>query len=362
MEGRRRGLDGRVALSEAQPLALKSARELLEVGHGLELLPRISEAYEAGLLSWDQVVALVRFATPETDAELAESARSASVAQLQAAARRARAQSARQEEDNHRRRSLRWRWNHDESWLALSGRLPADQGAVVVTALERLSSQAPPLPSRSMRTSSHAPPTPWSSSPGSASGPTPTPTGPRSWSTSTTMCSTGARVTPSSSTGSGSTPRAPAGSAVTPASRCCCRARTEALWGGTESRTASPRLYRYLKKRDRSCRFPGCHRRLGRAAHHIRWWIHHGVTEPDNLILLCRIHPPPGARGRVEHPGSSRHGADLHPARRQSVPARAPALAPGDQRPLVAGSGRLMPVLPAPRGSDEKPRATNLGG
>ena len=83
-----------MALSEAQPLALKSARELLEVGHGLELLPRISEAYEAGLLSWDQVVALVRFATPETDAELAESARSASVAQLQAAARRARAQSA----------------------------------------------------------------------------------------------------------------------------------------------------------------------------------------------------------------------------------------------------------------------------
>ena len=79
-----------MALSEAQPLALKSARELLEVGHGLELLPRISEAYEAGLLSWDQVVALVRFATPETDAELAESARSASVAQLQAAARRAR--------------------------------------------------------------------------------------------------------------------------------------------------------------------------------------------------------------------------------------------------------------------------------
>ncbi|MGH2703779.1 MAG: hypothetical protein ACRDJ4_01385 [Actinomycetota bacterium] len=44
----------------------------------------------------------------------------------------------------HRRRHLRWSWKHDQSWLRLSGGLPADQGAVVANAIERLVGQAPP--------------------------------------------------------------------------------------------------------------------------------------------------------------------------------------------------------------------------
>jgi hypothetical protein len=90
---------------------------------------------------------VVGFATPETDEAWAQKAREMSLAQLEAWARRAREMKAGEAAENHRRRSLRWRWNFDESWLAIRGRLPADQGAVVVTALERVAAQAPPLPS-----------------------------------------------------------------------------------------------------------------------------------------------------------------------------------------------------------------------
>ena len=289
-------------------LSLQSARELLEVGHGLKGLPRIAEAYEAGLLSWDQVVALVRFATAENDAELAEQARSASVAQLEAAARRARALSARQESDNHRRRSLRWRWNHDESWLALSGRLPADQGAVVVTALERLASQAPPLPSGLYEDF-------------------------ESRAADALVELAGVRLGADSDAdratvvvhvdhdvlhGGEGGAELEDGIGLNPESarRLCCDARLQVLMHGKDgsplgvgrtARTAPPWLSRYLKKKDRGCRFPGCHRRLGMAAHHIRWWIHDGFTEPENMVLLCRMHHRLVHEGRWSirgHPGT----------------------------------------------------------
>jgi uncharacterized protein DUF222 len=143
--------DGATSMAEWLCMRLtwspKAARELVEVAHSLHSLPAIAAAFEAGTLSFDQVRILVRFVTPDTDEAWVQRAREMSLAQLEAWARRAREIKAQETAANHRRRSLRWRWNFDESWLAIRGRLPADQGAVVVKALERVATQAPPLPS-----------------------------------------------------------------------------------------------------------------------------------------------------------------------------------------------------------------------
>src|ERR671914_2991885 len=53
----------------AAKLALRpaTARAWVEVARALESLPAIADAYSAGTLSWDQVRAAIRVATPETD-------------------------------------------------------------------------------------------------------------------------------------------------------------------------------------------------------------------------------------------------------------------------------------------------------
>jgi hypothetical protein len=58
---------------------------------------------------------------------------------------------------------------------------------------------------------------------------------------------------------------------------------------GARTRTIPPGLRRALLHRDRSCRFPGCHVRVGQG-HHVRHWARGGPTTLTNLVLLCRRH------------------------------------------------------------------------
>jgi HNH endonuclease len=58
---------------------------------------------------------------------------------------------------------------------------------------------------------------------------------------------------------------------------------------GARTRTIPPALRRALQQRDRRCRFPGCHVRVGQG-HHVRHWAQGGPTTLSNLALLCRRH------------------------------------------------------------------------
>ncbi len=49
-------------------------------------------------------------------------------------------------------------------------------------------------------------------------------------------------------------------------------------------------MMRQLRYRDGSCRFPGCDARRYTQAHHIEWWSRGGVTDLDNLLLICSFH------------------------------------------------------------------------
>ena len=60
---------------------------------------------------------------------------------------------------------------------------------------------------------------------------------------------------------------------------------------GRTHRLVTPAIWTALVARDRHCAFPGCTRPPVMChAHHIRHWLHGGVTALDNLVLLCGHH------------------------------------------------------------------------
>lgn len=55
-------------------LSHRTANEWVRVAHSIQELPALRAAYRAGRVSWDQLRAATRLATPETDDELAAEA------------------------------------------------------------------------------------------------------------------------------------------------------------------------------------------------------------------------------------------------------------------------------------------------
>jgi hypothetical protein len=73
--------------------------------------------------------------------------------------------------------------------------------------------------------------------------------------------------------------------------RVITRADGSVLDYGRATRTIAAALFTVLCQRDQGCRFPGCDRPAHATdGHHIRHWIAHGHTKPENLVLLCRHH------------------------------------------------------------------------
>jgi hypothetical protein len=69
----------------------------------------------------------------------------------------------------------------------------------------------------------------------------------------------------------------------------------EPLSIGRKSRLIPPAIRRALKARDDGCRFPGCTHKHFIDGHHIRHWANGGETSMENLVQLCRFPSPPGA-------------------------------------------------------------------
>jgi hypothetical protein len=91
------------------------------------------------------------------------------------------------------------------------------------------------------------------------------------------------------------------GPALPPATvrRLCCDgglvavvegANGSALDVGRKTRAVPAAMRRALDARDGGCRFPGCSNGRFVDAHHIEHWVDGGETKLDNLVLLCRRH------------------------------------------------------------------------
>jgi hypothetical protein len=60
---------------------------------------------------------------------------------------------------------------------------------------------------------------------------------------------------------------------------------------GRTRRTVTPAQWAALIIRDKGCNFPGCDRPAGWCqAHHVIWWEDWGLTDLDNMVLLCDHH------------------------------------------------------------------------
>ena len=121
------------------------AHRMLHAGYALERLPGIARALEEGTLSLDKVLELTRFATPFDEDELIGWARRVAPAAIRERADAARRVSP-EEVRLNRWRELRWWWEPDGDRMSLWGSLPADKGAVVAQALDRVAAHLPELP------------------------------------------------------------------------------------------------------------------------------------------------------------------------------------------------------------------------
>lgn len=274
------------------------ARRRVKTAHALRSLPRIDTAFQRGDLSLEHVVELCRFATPDTEAGLVEWA---CRVKPKAVRRRAEVEERRSRAESltiDRVRYLHYWWM-DDGRLALEGAFPADQGAVIATALDRLADRTPDI--REHDDGDHSP---------------------QEVSLDIRRADAlyalaSARLAndqdPDRATVVVRAPLAalsghdergceidngPVIHAET-ARRMSCDARIEFVLHndlgdvvgiGRTDRNPTAWIKRALKLRDKTCTFPGCESKRFLHAHHIQHWSRGGRTDLDNLTLVCTFH------------------------------------------------------------------------
>ncbi len=316
-----------------------AAREQVRVGRRLQELPLVREAFAAGELSYCKVRAITRVATPEIEESLVEIARHATGAQLEKLVRGyhgALAATLDQAERTFESRHLSWSWEEDGS-LRLEGRLPAEDGALLLTALkgteesprsepgdvsaETLSFEA--VSARRADALVSLARSALASDLAERRGGDP--------------CELVVHVDAETLAGQeakscGELADGPTLSAETVRRLGCDAALVRIierdgrpLSVGRRTRTIPSALRRALRSRDDGCRFPGCTHRRFLHAHHIRHWAHGGPTSLENLVQLCSHHH------RLVHEG----GYCVERAGPRSVHFRRP-------------DGRPIPAVPRP--------------
>ncbi len=359
-------------------------------------LPLIRETFARGELSYSKVRALTRVCERESEAELLELARHATAAQLDRIVRAARHATAAEADELHRVSFLRWSWDDEDGSLRIEAKLPPEDGALFLRALEaardalyeqrasaveeesgRGSAEPQPAATPAGPNGPAEPPAPELalSSPSNAESfaalaeaalarpPTGLPGGERYQVLVHVDAETlatnepGARVT-----GPGACAIAD-GPGISPETvrRLSCDASLVSiaerngvpLGVGRRTRSIPPSVRRALLARDGRCQFPGCERHRFVDAHHIHHWAHGGETSLDNLVLLCRHHH------RLVHEGGFSVRAGLHagpdgwrPIFRRpdgvpipSSPAPPPVVStelPPARGPTLTGTGEIM--------------------
>ncbi len=121
-------------------IALGAAREKVRTARALEHLPRISGAMERGELSYSNVRAITRVASPETEDYLLSIALHGTAHHVETTVRHFRrcldAEELSREAQQLKNRCVQYHWDEEDGSLVLKARLPAETGAIVLKALE----------------------------------------------------------------------------------------------------------------------------------------------------------------------------------------------------------------------------------
>lgn len=262
------------------------AREYVRVAHALEECPNIADGLAHGDLSFQKVQQATRVADASSDEHWAVEAKRWSVRQLRLIADRARDRSAAEAQDAHERREVRYRWEQDGTMCNLSAKLPGEQGAAVVKALERMAEHAAPNPDTGAQDGyrQRMADALYELASGRI-GADPDPD------RATIVIHTDVEAARGHLEDGG-----PLASETL--RRLLCDGRVQYVYEtdgrpvgiGRLSRVVLPSLARIVKERDNGCRFPGCGRTRWVHAHHIVPWSEGGPTDLENLCLLCPMH------------------------------------------------------------------------
>jgi hypothetical protein len=263
----------------------------IHAAHALERLPQLSEAFASGELGLDKVVELCRFAAPDSEGSLITWAKGVSTASIRHKADLVLRRAIEEVRDAERTRSLNW-WYFDEGRrFGLEAELPAADGALVRTALERIAERVPVMPGEEDEL--HADARRADALVALASAQVASDQDPDKATVVVHLRAGGGREDGASELEDGPV--------IHPETtkRMMCSGRLqwllenqagEVLRVGRTTREPPRWMLRQLKHRDRECRFPGCGSRRYVQAHHIRHWEQGGPTELDNLILICFFH------------------------------------------------------------------------
>jgi len=244
-------------------IGMNAAREKLRVAHALAGLPKISERFDKGQLSFSKVRAITRIADKSNEDYLLMIADHGTAHHVEKLVSKYRTAKRLQDVDIVRAQYNNREVTHyydDAGCLVIKARLPAEQGALIVKALEMAMDaqfQDKDVYPKGTSTAVHVP------------------------LGQTSHIEDGPGVTAVTSR------RIACDSSVV-----CIKEdeNGEPLSIGRRSRSIPPPMRRALRARDKGCRFPGCTHTRFVDGHHIKHWADGGETSLDNLVLLCRHH------------------------------------------------------------------------
>ena len=269
----------------------ETASRLVRVARRLSDLPLISRRFAEGEFSFDEVDALSRIATPETEERLLHETMGLSNIQLDRMARRANPPKAADARGPFGRRAAFLQWNLDESELLMRARMPGEQGQIVQQAMEEAADQLPENPETGLFD-----PYPQRLVDGLV-GICAT-TGDQT--TTPPQVTVHADVEALTTEDDGVTELASGALVPNDVARylsCDCVLESvltdggQVIGVGRNSRTIPGWLRRLVLHRDGTqCRFPGCRNKRWLQVHHRVHWAYGGTTDLDNLITLCGHH------------------------------------------------------------------------
>ncbi|MDJ0941638.1 MAG: DUF222 domain-containing protein [Woeseiaceae bacterium] len=282
-------------------IGFNAARERLRIAHALVKLAKIRAAFAEGTVSFSKVRAMTRIANIENEDLLLSIAYHGTAYHVERFVSQYRRVEKLQQpgyaQDLYERRELTYRYDED-GCMVIKAKLPAEDGELVIRALERAMEMNDVSPEGTM----------------SAETEERGPVGARRADALREMAETYLN----NPENSGSTadryqvvvhhhegtaaeahlengPHVSAETSERIACDCCVStikadAAGEPLNIGRRSRTIPPPMRRALQARDGGCRFPGCTSHRFTDGHHIEHWKNGGETSLDNLVLLCRHH------------------------------------------------------------------------
>ncbi len=330
-------------------IGMHAAREKVRVAHALKNLPRISEAFRCGELSYSKVRAMTRIADAGNEDYLMMIARHGTAHHVEKLvskySRCKRLQDVENANKQHAKRELHCSFDDDGSMI-IRGRLPAEQGALIMKALELAMDRAGTSVGAVARertvgassardedsdvaaeTSEREPfhcaradalaeiaETYLNNQPSEASTADRyqvvvhvtagtldrVQTDPPAGASSARDAGSGVPAETSSSNRDNFShledgPHVPAETVRRIACDCSILRLVENEVGeplsiGRKSRVIPPAIRRALRSRDDGCRFPGCTNTFYIDGHHIEHWANGGETSLANLVQLCRHH------------------------------------------------------------------------